>query len=156
MAAVLAGFGNRITVMRLPRNLGFPGAANAGIRASAGYDVVLLNSDTLVPPGWLDRLRQAAHSAPDIASATPLSNDATILSVPDAAGNNPLPKLAQTLAWDRLARDCNGAATAEIPTGVGFCQYLRRDALDQVGLLREDAFAQGYGEENDWCWRAGR
>ncbi len=40
--------------------------------------------------------------------------------------------------------------------GVGFCLYLRRDCLDQVGLLREDLFAQGYGEENDWCLRARR
>ena len=156
LADALAGFGSRIAVTRLPSNLGFPGAANAGIRAAAGYDVVLLNSDTVVPPGWLDRLRQAAYAAPDIASATPLSNDATILSVPSATGANPVPDLAQTLAWDRLAQDCNGTSTADIPTGVGFCQYLRRDALDQVGLLREDAFAQGYGEENDWCWRARR
>ncbi len=156
LAEALAGFGSRIAVTRLPSNLGFPGAANVGIRAAAGYDVVLLNSDTLVPPGWLDRLRQAAYAAPDIASATPLSNDATILSVPSATGANPVPDLAQTVAWDWLAQDCNGPSTADIPTGVGFCQYLRRDALDQVGLLREDAFAQGYGEENDWCWRARR
>ena len=154
LAEALAGFGSRIAVTRLSSNLGFPGAANAGIRAAAGYDVVLLNSDTLVPPGWLDRLRQAAYAASDIASATPLSNDATILSVPSATDANPVPDPAQTLVWDRLAQECNGASTAEIPTGVGFCQYLRRDALDQVGLLREDAFAQGYGEENDWCWRA--
>lgn len=156
LAEALAMFGSRVTIMRLPRNLGFPGAANAGIRAAAGHDVVLLNSDTLVPPGWLDRLRQAAHATSDIASATPLSNDATILSVPSVTGGNPVPDLAQTLAWDRLVHACNGAATADIPTGVGFCQYLRRDALAQVGLLREDAFAQGYGEENDWCWRARR
>jgi GT2 family glycosyltransferase len=41
---------------------------------------VLLNSDTLVAPGWLEDLRAVAYSAPDIGTATPLSNDATILS----------------------------------------------------------------------------
>ena len=152
----LSAYGNRITVIRLPGNIGFPGAANAGIRAAAGYDVVLLNSDTLVPPGWLERLAAAAHAARDIASVTPLSNDATILSVPNPAGGNAVPDLSQTIAWDLLAQSCSGPATIDIPTGVGFCLYLRRDALDQVGLLREDAFAQGYGEENDWCWRARR
>ena len=35
--------------------------------------------------------------------------------------------------------------------GVGFCMYIRRDCLDEVGLLREDLFAQGYGEENDFA-----
>ncbi len=151
---LLAGYGDRIRVTRLPENRGFPGAANAGIAAAAGHDVVLLNSDTLVPPGWLERLAAAAHADPDRASVTPLSNDATILSLPDATGGNPVPDLAQTAAWDRRVRACNGTAVADIPTGIGFCIYLRRDALDQVGLLRQDAFAQGYGEENDWCRRA--
>ena len=156
MGAALASFGDRIRVTRLPDNVGFPGAANVGIRLAAGRDVVLLNSDTLVPPGWLGRLRAAAHAGPDIGSATPLSNDATILSVPDVAGGNPVPGAAATAEWDRLAQAANGDTIMDIPTGIGFCMYLRRDCLEQVGLLREDAFAQGYGEENDWCWRARR
>ena len=53
------------------RNRGFPTAANAGLRAAAGRHVVLLNSDTLVSPGWLDGLRDAACSAADIGTATP-------------------------------------------------------------------------------------
>ncbi|MBV9748622.1 MAG: glycosyltransferase, partial [Acetobacteraceae bacterium] len=61
---------------------------------------------------------------------------------------------AGTVALDRIARRANGALTAEVPTGVGFCLYLRRDCLDSVGLFRELPFAQGYGEENDWCLRA--
>ncbi len=141
----------RIVLHRLPRNLGFPGAANAGLRAASGRDAVLLNSDTLVPPGWLEALADAAHSAPDIASACPLSNDATILSYPDVAGGNPVPDPA---AFHALARRANGAATVEIPVAVGFCMFIRRDSLDAVGPLREDLWAQGYGEENDWCLRA--
>src|SRR5690349_12225499 len=46
--------------------------------------------------------------------------------------------------------------TMDIPTGVGFCMFFRHDCLAEAGLLREDAFAQGYGEENDWCLRARR
>ena len=42
----------------------------------------------------------------------------------------------------------------DVPVAVGFCMYMRRDCLDAVGLLREDLWAQGYGEENDWCLRA--
>jgi glycosyltransferase involved in cell wall biosynthesis len=112
---------------------------------------VLLNSDTVVPPGWLGALADAAHSAPDIGSACPLSNEATILSYPDPAGGNPMPDPAPLAA---LARRANGAATVDIPVAVGFCMFIRRDCLDAVGLLREDLFAQGYGEENDWCLRA--
>ena len=90
------------------RNRGFPAAANAGLRAAGGRDVVLLNSDTLVAPGWLTRLQQAAHSAPDIGTATPISNEASILSVPDPSGGNPAPDLAGTRRLAALAaqRQC--------------------------------------------------
>jgi len=144
----------RIRLIRHDANRGFPTAANAGLRACAGRDAVLLNSDTLVPPGWLERLRDAAHSAQDIGTATPLSNDATILSYPDPDGGNPVPGLAAVAALDAVAQQANGGVTLDVPTGVGFCLYLRRDCLDAVGLLREDVFAQGYGEENDLCLRA--
>ncbi len=144
----------RIRLIRLRENRGFPTAANAGLRACGRRDAVLLNSDALVPPGWLERLRAAAYAAPDIASATPLSNDATILSYPDRAGGNPAPDAAGVRALDALAQRANGAAVVEIPTAVGFCTFLRRDGLDRTGLLREDVFAQGYGEENDLCRRA--
>ena len=143
----------RIRLIRLPENLGFPGAANAGLRASAPRDAVLLNSDTLVPPGWLARLRDAAYSSPDVGTATPLSNDGTIMSYPDHAGGNPVPDAAGTAAVDALAQQ-SGGDVIDVPTGVGFCLYLRRDCLDETGLFREDCFAQGYGEENDLCLRA--
>ena len=43
----------------------------------------------------------------------------------------------------------------DLPTGVGFCLYLRRAMLDAVGLF-DPAFGLGYGEENDLCLRAAR
>ena len=144
----------RIRLIRQPENLGFPAAANAGLRACAPRDAVLLNSDTLVPPGWLDRLRAAAYSAPDIGTVTPLSNDGTIMSYPDPGGGNPVPDLAASIATDALAQQANADSVVDVPTGVGFCLYLRRDCLEEAGLLREDSFAQGYGEENDLCLRA--
>ncbi len=141
----------RIVLHRLAANRGFPGAANVGLRAAAGRDVVLLNSDTLPPPGWLPALADAAYSAADIGTACPLSNDASILSYPDRSGGNGMPPPADMAA---LARRANGAATVDLPTAVGFCMFMRHDCLAAVGLLREDVFAQGYGEENDWCLRA--
>jgi GT2 family glycosyltransferase len=144
----------RVTVTRLSRNLGFPGAANAGIAACPGRDVVLLNSDTLVPPGWLERLREAAWGAADIGTVTPLSNSASVLSYPDAADRNPLPTQADTIRLDAHARAANAGLVVDIPVGVGFCLFIRRDCLAEVGVLRADVFAQGYGEENDFCLRA--
>jgi len=144
----------RIVLIRHAVNRGFPASANAGLRACPGRDVVLLNSDVIVPEGWLDRLRAAAYAAPDIGSVTPLSNDASIVSYPGPPETNDVPGAAEARDLDILAQRANGTATVDIPVGVGFCLYLRRDCLDATGSFREDAFAQGYGEEVDFCLRA--
>jgi GT2 family glycosyltransferase/glycosyltransferase involved in cell wall biosynthesis len=144
----------RIRLLRHARTLGYIASANAGIGASAGRDIVLLNSDTLVPPQWLVRLRDAAYSAPDIGTVSPLSNNATILSYPNRDCANPMPNGVQTNRMAAQAFRANGAAVVEVPVAVGFCMYLRRDCINAVGLLRADVFAQGYGEENDFCLRA--
>lgn len=146
----------RIVLIRNAVNLGFAASVNLGLRASQGRDVVLLNSDTLVPPGWLERLRDAAYGAADIGTVTPLSNDASILSYPDPTIRNPAPDRAQMHRLDAIARAVGGIETVDIPVGVGFCLYVRRDCLEAVGVLRADIFAQGYGEENDFCLRARR
>lgn len=144
----------RITLLSNTVNRGFPGTANSGMRHDAMRDVVLLNSDTLVPSGWLERLREAAYSAPDIGSATPISNDATILSYPSVEHANAIPDLRETIRLDGLTQGANAGRLVDIPTAVGFCVYIKRDCLNATGLLREDVFAQGYGEENDFCIRA--
>jgi GT2 family glycosyltransferase len=144
----------RIRLIRHARNQGFPASANDGMSAAAGHDVILLNSDTLVPPGWLERLRDACHATLDIGTATPFSNDASILSYPGPTGTNPLPDLAATRLLNNAARRANGHGVIAIPVGVGFCLYIRRDCIDAVGPFRADVFAQGYGEENDFCLRA--
>ena len=136
------------------RNRGFPAAANAGLRAAAGRNVVLLNSDTLVAGAWLQTLQAAAYSAPDIGTATPFSNEASILSTPDPDGGNPAPDLAATQRIAALAARANAGRLIDIPTAHGFCMFIRAACLAATGLLREDLFAQGYGEENDFCCRA--
>jgi GT2 family glycosyltransferase/glycosyltransferase involved in cell wall biosynthesis len=151
----------KIRLLRHPRNMGFPAAANTGLRAAVALpdapDIVLLNSDTVPTQGWLATLRAAVHSAPDIGTAAPLSNDASILGYPDPARPAPPPggaALHALAALAALAARAHGAATVDIPTSVGFCMYIRRECLLETGVLRTDAFAQGYGEENDFCLRA--
>ena len=136
------------------RNLGFPAAANAGLRAAAGTDVVLLNSDTRVFPGWLTLLRAAVHGAANIGTATPFSNDASIFTYPDPAAPAPMPGPEDGARLAALAAVANQGTVVEVPTGHGFCLYIRAACLHETGLLREDLFAQGYGEENDFCERA--
>ncbi|WP_428376342.1 glycosyltransferase [Lichenicoccus sp.] len=147
-----------IVLIRQTVNRGYPASANAGIAACRGRDVVLLNSDTLVPAGCFEALRAAAYSAPDIGSVTPLSNDASIFSYPDHRAHNRMPDAAGVAALMTLADRANGGGVIDVPTGHGFCLYLRRDCLRAClhdgGVFREDLFAQGYGEENEFCLRA--
>ncbi len=155
LAAYLDDLGRSgVTLIRNGQNQGFVAAANAGLRAATGRDVLLLNSDTLVPPGAIEILREIAYARPETGSVTPFSNEATILSYPNASGGNKAPDLAGTIEMHALAYAANRRRAVPIPTAIGFCMYIRHDCLEMTGLLREQVFAQGYGEENEWCLRA--
>lgn len=143
----------RIVLIRNQRNQGFVRSANLGIQATGDHDVVLLNSDTEVPAGWLDRLAAQAYAEPKIASVSPFSNNATICGYPDNVGG-PMAFGASLRTLDEICQSVNRGRYVDVPTTVGFCMYIRRAALDDVGVLDAELFNQGYGEENDFCLRA--
>lgn len=148
----------RITLLENTENHGFVGTVNRGMRESTHNDVLLLNSDTEVANDWLDRLRAAAWrptaEGATAGTVTPFSSNATICSYPDFCRDNPLPEGHTTASIDRLFAQANPGQSVDVPTGVGFCMYIRRDCLDAVGLFDEEHFGKGYGEENDFCQRA--
>jgi GT2 family glycosyltransferase/2-polyprenyl-3-methyl-5-hydroxy-6-metoxy-1,4-benzoquinol methylase len=144
----------RIMLLENEQNLGFVGTVNRGMALSHEHDVLLLNSDTEVAGDWLDRLRAAAYSDRQVATVTPFSNNATICSYPRFCQDNQLPAGWDTARLDALFARVNAAQTLDVPTGVGFCLYIRRAALDAVGLFDAEHFGKGYGEENDFCIRA--
>ncbi|RQS33980.1 glycosyltransferase [Burkholderia sp. Bp8989] len=138
-------------------NLGFTKTVNRGIALAGRADVVFLNSDTKVTPGWLRRLRYAAYSEKNIGTVTPFSNNAGAFSAPVAGPEeSPVP---EWLSLDEYARAISQVSRREypvVPTGNGFCLYIKRDCLDEVGELDAASFPRGYGEENEFCMRAGR
>jgi GT2 family glycosyltransferase len=135
----------------LPQNIGFVGAVNLGMGMTEG-DVVLLNSDTLLTPGWLEGLQQCLVSDVAIATATPWTNNGEIVSLPDFCRSNPLPGNTDGVA--RIIAATGTPTYPEIPTAVGFCMAISREALDQLGGFDQGLFGLGYGEENDFCMRA--
>ncbi len=139
-----------VRVFRNERNLGFVASVNRAM-ARSDRDLVLLNSDTVVTSGWLESLRTCADSDAAIGSATPFSNNAEICSFPVFCQANPVPLAPDTVA--EAARAVGGPDYPELPTGVGFCMFLRRAALAEVGDFDVATFGRGYGEENDWCRR---
>lgn len=141
-----------VRVVRNERNLGYTRSANLGCKLAGNDDVVLLNSDTVVGPHWLRNLKVAAYRRTRIGTVTAVSDNAGAFSVPQE-GTNALAAGIPTEAWARAVADAN-AADFEVPTGNGFCMYLRRAMLDEVGGFDEQAFLLGYGEENNLCMRA--
>lgn len=142
----------RVTLITNAHNLGFPGAANRGMAAEPGHDVILLNSDTVVFPGWYERLMAHAAAHPDIATVTPLTNAGSIASYP--GGEESACTLDEAQRRDAAAAQANAGLHVEAPTGVGFCMFVRRACLNEVGAFDEQLFGRGYGEENDLCMRA--
>jgi len=136
------------------RNLGFVRTVNRALQVHTDRDAVVLNADTLVCNDWLDRLVSHAQAAPDVATVTPLSNNATICSYPRSDSDNAPPGAAGARDLDLQAAAANAGVSVEAPTGIGFCMYMRRRCLDDVGLLDAERYGRGYGEENDWCLRA--
>lgn len=143
-----------IEVCRTERNLGFVRACNLGIARHRERDIVLLNADTEVFDGWLDRLHRAAYRHPRTGTVTPFSNNAEICSYPHFVKNNWLGLEVSDPELDALMASANADGEMDLPTGVGFCLYLRRDCLAEIGSLDAENFGEGYGEENDLCRRA--
>lgn len=142
-----------ILVLRNDEQVGFVASVNRGMSAS-DRDVILLNSDTQVTEGWVRKLQEAAYSASEIATVTPFSNSATICSLPRFVENNALPAGQTVDSFGRLVEARSRRAYPRLPTGVGVCLYIKRKALDQVGLFDTKSFGQGYGEESEFCMRA--
>lgn len=146
----------RVVLHENAQNLGFTRTANIGVALAESDDVVLLNSDTRVTPRWLENLREAAYSSARIATATPMSDRAGAFSAPEIGQDNPLPPGVGEEAFALEFRRASRRFFPEVPTGNGFCLYVKRAAFDSVGHLDEQAFPRGYGEENDFCMRAMR
>ena len=146
----------RITLERNATNQGFVRSVNRGMLLHLDRDVVLLNSDTEVANDWLDRLHGASRSAANVATVTPFSNNATICSYPFEGWDGGVPGGLGLARLDRLFAATNAGKTVDLPTAVGFCMYIRRDSLVKLGLFDAERFGRGYGEENDFCMRAGK
>lgn len=150
----------RVRLLRAERATGFTRAANRGLRQSAADLVVLLNSDTIVTPRWLERLIACAGSDPAIGLVGPLTNRGAHQSIPTLPDRrrgprgNPLPP-----GWspDRVAAVVAGASTRSfprVPLLDGFCVGIGRAVIDAIGYLDEESFPRGYGETYDYCFRA--
>ena len=140
-------------LVRNTRNLGFVGAVNEALKFYDSGDLLLLNADTILPSGAIERLRNAVYSSPTIGTATPFSNNGEFVSFPKPFSFNPLPSLPEVAALDALFAACNRDLRIPVPSGVGFCLYVKADCYRAVGKLSH-LYSPGYGEDADFCLAA--
>ena len=139
---------------------GYTKAANAGIRASTAANILLLNSDTIVPRGAFDKLVQALERDPNLGIVGPLSNAASWQSVPSINGSasqtaiNGIPPGMTIDDIDLFFERRWDGEIVRTPLVHGFCFCIKRTVVEMIGLLDEENFPRGYGEENDFCFRA--
>jgi hypothetical protein len=148
-----------VRVIEVGRNAGFASANNIGIRATASNLVLLLNSDTVVPPGAIDGLVADLRSHPEAAVAGPRLVDAH--GKPEISFGRmigPWQELRQKAIWCLYDRDIppvpayvrwrlRRARTVDWVTGA--CLLVRRDDAYAAGLLDERFFM--YTEDVDFC-----
>jgi len=143
-----------------PQPAGYTKAANRGLVARKAEYVILLNSDTIVTPAWIDRLIACGESDPSIGIIGPLSNAASWQSVPErysAKGDWAVNELPSS-SLDRISRIfsiLHAPQYPRVPLVNGFCVAIKSTVIDTIGLFDEELFPKGYGEENDYCLRAG-
>ena len=130
-------------------NRGFPAAANQGIAAASGSQILLLNNDVVVTTGWLFRMLRALNSDPKIGLVGPCSNF--------VSGPQQVETRYEGLAdLDGFAWDWGGAhegVRVQVNRLVGFCLLIRRAVVESVGVLDEQ-FGVGCFEDDDYCLRA--
>ena len=143
-----------VTVLVNAENKGFVATVNRGMRENPAHDVILLNSDTEVSGDWQLRMEECAYRESHTGTVTPFSNNGTICSYPRILKSNKLPKGYDVAQMQSLFARVHHAKQHIIPTGVGFCLYIRRSCLDEVGYFDEANFGRGYGEECDFSMRA--
>ena len=137
-------------LIRNEANLGFARSVNRALELCRDNDVLLVNADAFLPRGVIDKLSIAAYSANDIGTVTPLSNNGEFTSFPQPNVANPLGSLEDVRSIEKIAWTMNGADVVDLPNGVGFCLYIRRDCLDAVGGLPE-LYSRGYYEDVEYC-----
>lgn len=145
----LAARDARVTLLANGENAGFPAACNQGLAAARGETLVLLNSDTIVPPGWLTGL--GAHLDAGAGLVGPVTN---------RIGNEAEVPVAYETYGDFLREAADRAAkrsgeAIEIPTLTMFCLAMRRAAWEAVGAL-DESFGVGTLEDDDYSQRARR
>ena len=149
----------RIILIENEKNLGYTKTVNIGLRYSDSDYKIVLNSDTIVPKNWIKKLIACGESSKHIGIVGPLSNAASWQTVPVLTENgkfkiNELPENITVEDADKICDKFTFNSYPKVSLLNGFCYAIKKEVLDTIGYLDENAFPMGYGEEDDFSLRA--
>ena len=152
------------TVISNDSNLGFAAAANQGLRKAHGRYLLLLNPDAIVEPDTLATMVRYMDEHPDVGCATArlVMEDGRLDLACRRSFPTPIRSFYRLSLLSRLfprstrfgqynLTYLDERQETEIDSPCGAFMMVRREVVEQVGLLDERYFM--YGEDLDWAWR---
>ena len=145
---------NNWTLFENKTNLGFVKTVNKAMNMVDTDIAIILNTDTIVVNKWVEKMVEPFNHDELIASATPFTNSGVIFSYPNYLNNNELsfPLSIIDKAFNNI-KPLNNEFD-DVYSGMGFCMAINMKIWKKIGSFDEIHFDKGYGEENDWCFRA--
>lgn len=127
-------------------NKGFPGGCNQGMElAEDGNDILLLNSDTIVTPRWLENMQIALYSEPKVGAVSCITNSCSNWQQVEVNYQN----YDELIAFAEKINHSNSALWEIRPRLVGFCYLIKKEAYQIAGFL-DERYAPGNYEDDDY------
>jgi len=137
---------NDFILIENDENLGFVKTCNKGMHLANGRIIVLLNSDTIIPSGFCERIKRCFESDKNIGVASPISSNSYSYYI-----KQPEDKTLEQM--NSLLRKKHKPTYPTILSAEGFCFCIRKDVIQDIGYF-DEIFGKGYHEEVDFAYRA--